>query len=139
MSENHKKTMKAKLILLACTCFLGLSLWLAPIAFARDCSNPETPAEQLSCGAQAVNPGGSGAEDSEQAINNTLFQVIRILSLVVGITAIIVIIVQGLRFVLSEGKAETVSSARSGIIYAVIGLVIASLAQALVLVVSDTL
>ena len=129
--EMHSKTMKLKLILFACTGFLALALWLAPDILALDCSNPQTPVEQAQCGVQAVNPDVSNA-DSETTISNTLSQVVNILSLVVGVTAVIVMIIQGLRLVLSEGKAENVNNARSGIIYAVIGLVVAALAQVLV-------
>ena len=123
--------MKLKLVLFACMGLLALALYLAPDVLALDCSNPQTPVEQAQCGVQAVNPDVSNA-DSETTIGNTLSQVVNILSIVVGVTAVLIIIIQGLRLVLSEGKSENVNSARSGIIYAVVGLVVAALAQVLV-------
>ena len=57
---------------------------------------------------------------------------VRILSILVGVFAVVFIIVQGIRMVLSNGDAQSVASARNGVIYALVGLVVAVLAQALV-------
>ena len=129
--EMHNKTMKLKLVLFACMGLLALTLWLAPDVLALDCSDPQNSVDHAKCGVQAIDPSVDGA-DSEATIGNTLVQVINILSIVVAITAVIIIIIQGLRLILSEGKSENVNNARSGIIYAVIGLVVVSLAQVMV-------
>lgn len=54
------------------------------------------------------------------------------LSLVGGVLAVIVIIISGLRFIMSQGDSNSISSAKRGIIYAVIGLLIAATAQIIV-------
>lgn len=59
-------------------------------------------------------------------------RIVNLLSVVVGIIAVIMIIVNGLRFIISKGDANAVSSARNGIIYAVIGLAIVAIAQFIV-------
>lgn len=57
---------------------------------------------------------------------------VNIFTLVVGVIAVIMMLVSGVRFVLSAGDANTTTSARNGIIYAVVGLVIVVLAQLIV-------
>lgn len=64
--------------------------------------------------------------------NGVLTRVINLLSIVVGIAAVLSIIISALRLTLSGGDPNSVSSARRGILYAVIGLVIAAIAQLLV-------
>lgn len=51
---------------------------------------------------------------------------------VVGIIAVIVIIVGGLRFVTSEGDAQAANRAKNSVAYACVGLVLAVLAYAIV-------
>ncbi len=71
--------------------------------------------------------------------NNPLFgsdgvltKAISIISIVAGVIAVIILIVSGIRFATSQGNAQTVSTVRSTVIYAIVGLVVAVLAQALV-------
>lgn len=58
--------------------------------------------------------------------------IINILTAIVAIVAVITIILAGLRFITSGSNPQDVSKSREQIIYAVIGLIIASLAQVLV-------
>ena len=69
-----------------------------------------------------------GSVTAQSAIETT----INILSWIVGVAAVIMIIISGFRFVTSGGDANATKSARSGIIYAVVGLIVVLLAQALV-------
>lgn len=62
-----------------------------------------------------------------------------ILSFLVGFAAIIVIIIAGIQYILSNGDANKISSAKDTIIYAVIGLVVAVVAQAIVALVLSKL
>jgi hypothetical protein len=55
-----------------------------------------------------------------------------LLSYVVGAAAIIVIVYSGLRFVTSNGDSNKVSGAKNALVYALIGVVVAALAQFLV-------
>lgn len=64
--------------------------------------------------------------------NGVLTTIINIISLIVGIVAVIMIIVGGLRFVTGGNNPQDVEKARNTIIYAIAGLVIALLAQAIV-------
>lgn len=70
--------------------------------------------------------------DAEGKVNNLIKQIINIFSLVVGIVAVIMIIIGGLKYITSSGDSGNISSAKSTILYAIIGLVVVALAQFIV-------
>lgn len=57
----------------------------------------------------------------------------QIVTIAVGAAAVIMIIIGGFRYVLSAGDSNATQSARNMILYAVVGLIIALVAQSLVL------
>ena len=65
--------------------------------------------------------------------NGVLTKAIDILSLIVGVACVLVIIISGLRFIVSAGDSNAISSARHSLIYAVVGLLIVIAARILVL------
>ena len=60
-----------------------------------------------------------------------------IIALLTGVAAVIIIVLGGITMITSTGSAEAVANARKRIIYAVIGLVIVTLAWTLVAFVTD--
>ena len=72
------------------------------------------------------------AGDATSKINNIVHTIINLLSAVVGIVAVVMIIVGGLRYITSGGNDTSVTSAKNTILYAIIGLVVVALAQTLV-------
>ncbi len=52
---------------------------------------------------------------------------------VMGAVAVLIIVIQAIKFALSNGEADKAASARKGIIYALVGLVISLTAEAIVL------
>lgn len=77
------------------------------------------------------------AEDKDkktpsQRVNGTIQNIINLLTLIVGIAAVVLIIINGLRFVTANGDSGAINTARNGIIYALIGAVIAAFAQIIV-------
>ncbi len=80
---------------------------------------------------------GGGCANNAPGANNTLQgiakKVINIFSIIVGIVAVIMIIVGGFRYVTSGGASDKVGGAKNTLIYAIIGLIIVALAQAIVL------
>jgi len=70
-------------------------------------------------------------------LDTTIKAAINILSVIVGIAAVIMIMVCGLRMITSAGDSNGIASARTGIIYALVGLVVVAFAQFLVLFVLD--
>lgn len=81
--------------------------------------------------------GGCPANDGTN-INNILRVVLNILSFIAGVIAVIMIIISGIKFMTSQGDSGKVSSARNTIIYALIGILIVLLSQAIVQFVLNT-
>ena len=61
-----------------------------------------------------------------------LTRLISILSIIVGIAAVIVIMVAGMKYITSGSNAQDVNTAREMIIYAAVGLILAAAAQIIV-------
>jgi hypothetical protein len=69
---------------------------------------------------------------AEDRVSDTIKNIVNLITILVGIIAVIMIIINGFRFITSGGDSNAVASARNGIIYALVGLVVAALAQVLV-------
>ena len=88
--------------------------------------------------------GGSSAcsnngSDPISGSNGILSKVTTIISILAGIASVILIIVSGFMYVTSNGDAGKLSTAKTTIIYAIVGLVIVVMAQAIVLFVLNRL
>lgn len=66
------------------------------------------------------------------ADNNTLPDILKIVFAIAGALAFLMIVVSGLRYVLSDGNPEKTARARDGVIYALVGLIIAIAAEGIV-------
>lgn len=75
---------------------------------------------------------GCGSGKGESTVQKLITTIVDILSIIVGIVAVITIIVSGLRFITSGGDAQKVSGAKTALMYALIGLVVVALAQAII-------
>ena len=64
--------------------------------------------------------------------NGILTRAISLLSIVVGVLAVVVIIYAGIKMSISRGDPGKITNSRDMIIYAIIGLMVAVLAQAVV-------
>ncbi|OGL40322.1 hypothetical protein A3J32_02495 [Candidatus Saccharibacteria bacterium RIFCSPLOWO2_02_FULL_46_7] len=98
-----------------------------------------TPQEALQCGASgAAGQDVTGQKvsdisaESAGKLSSTIKKILNVLSAVVGIIAIIMIIIGGFRYVASAGKQENITAAKNTILYAIIGLIVVALAQAIV-------
>jgi len=76
--------------------------------------------------------GCTNNANSSGSISGVVKLVINVLSIVVGFTAVIMIIVSGLKFMTSGGNPQNVAAARSTITYAIIGLLLVAIAQTIV-------
>lgn len=115
-----------KQIVLAILTMLSLNIAtpvLASVAYA-DC-----PSSNSAKGQALQGIGETGSECKTGGVNNLLQTIVEILSIVVGVVAVIMIIVSGLKYMTSGGDAGKVSSAKNTLIYAMIGVAIAALAQ----------
>lgn len=80
---------------------------------------------------QGVNEAGA-AEAGGQSLTSIFASIVNVLLEIVGAIAVIMLVVGGLQFVLSSGDSKRVESARNTILYAVVGLIVASLAFAII-------
>jgi hypothetical protein len=77
--------------------------------------------------------GGCGNEAKTQTkVNDTIKLAVNVLTMIVGVIALIMIIVGGLKYITSGGDATQTAGAKNTIMYAVIGLVVVALAQIIV-------
>ncbi len=76
--------------------------------------------------------GSGGCNSSAPNINGILKTVLNIFSAVVGFIAVIMIIVGGLKYIMSQGESSNVNGAKNTILYAVVGLVVVAVAQIIV-------
>jgi len=74
----------------------------------------------------------AAGDEGTEKVNGLITTVINIFSLVVGVVAVIMIIVGGLKYITSGGDSGNVTGAKNTILYAVIGLVVVALAQFIV-------
>lgn len=65
--------------------------------------------------------------------NGIITKIVRLLSLVIGIAAVIVIIIGGIRYVTSSGDPNNTTGAKNTILFAIVGLLVALLAQAIII------
>jgi hypothetical protein len=70
--------------------------------------------------------------EATSTVNRTVRFIVNTLSIIVGVAAVIMIIVNGLRMVVANGDTNNITSARNGVIYALVGIVIVAFAQIIV-------
>ncbi len=115
--------------------FITLSVFV-PLTLTAQAQEIE---KNLSCGAnlrfdqpeEGCELDGSG-NTAAQRVDEIVSQVINLLSLAVGVVAVIMIILGGFRYITSGGDTGNVTSAKNTILYAIVGLVVVALAQVIV-------
>lgn len=73
-------------------------------------------------------PGIGGASD----LRGTIIDIVKEVLLFMALVAVIVVVIAGVRLVISQGEQDQVDKAKKTIIYAIIGLIIIALASAIV-------
>jgi lysylphosphatidylglycerol synthetase-like protein (DUF2156 family) len=129
---------KIRQLITAMAVLLGMALVASPAMSlaATDCdadgNGTITTQEAIQCGARAGSGTDQTSKQAESNINTTIKDLLNILTALVGVTAVIMVILAGFRYITSGGKQESVTSAKNSLLYAVIGLVIVALAQVIV-------
>jgi hypothetical protein len=98
---------------------------LSVINFFGSASSVITDGANKACGGGASCNTGSSVAGIFAGVSNALI-------FLVGAVSVIMIIVGGLRYVLSNGDAKQTESAKNTILYAVIGVIVAVAAYAIV-------
>jgi hypothetical protein len=75
---------------------------------------------------------GGGCGDNGAQLNKAIDTAIEILTIVVGIVAVVMVIIGGLTYITSNGESPKVAKAKTSLIYALVGLIIVALAQSIV-------
>lgn len=114
-----------RVLLLVPALALSLSFAVVPMASAA-CSNT-----------LSISGGADCAQGNEQAStlfgDGGIFQTItNILLFLIGAIAVIMLIIGGVRYVISGGDQAQVTSAKNTILYAIVGIIVAFLAYAAV-------
>ncbi len=126
---------KLKRIVLTIAAVLALGApALVPVAAYAVTDN--TISGGINCGTDLTLDAG-GNSDCATTNTNTNFtallrKIINVFSVIVGVIAVVMIIVGGLKYITSGGESSNVSGAKNTIIYAIVGLVIVALAQFIV-------
>lgn len=123
---------KLSQLLLVALAGLSLSLAAAAPVAAVDVVAPNCEGEAANSAVCRDNQS-TASENPIFGPSGILTRVIHILSILVGIAAVVVIMISGLRMTVSQGDPNTVATARRSLLYAVFGIVIAALAQAIVI------
>ncbi len=79
-----------------------------------------------------------GCDTKGTGVDNIVAAAVTILSFVAGIAAIVMVLIAGFKYITSNGDAGKVGSAKTTLVYALVGVVIAALAQILVHFVVNT-
>lgn len=112
--------------------FLALSFVFAYSAksyaydpFADTCTNADSSATVCSDKNNTANPltGTSGL----------LLRAARFLTFITGVASVLIVIYAGLKYVTADGDSNTISQAKSTITYALVGLIVSSVAQAIII------
>ena len=75
---------------------------------------------------------GDNVPDDLDGTNGTVTKVINAVLYVVGVLAVVMVIIGGIKYTTSGGDQNAVTSAKNTILYGIVGLVIAILAYAIV-------
>lgn len=92
----------------------------------------ESSIDEACKGATLDGSGNCPGNQAEAQINSTVEEGFLLFSTVIGIIAVVMIIISGIKYITSTGDPASVNSAKNTLLYAVIGLVIAALAQIIV-------
>ena len=90
-----------------------------------------------------IGGGATSARGQDQpttlfGIGGTFQTVTNVLLYIIGAIAVIMLVIGGLRYVISGGNTEQVNAAKNTILYAIVGIIIAILAYAIIQFVINT-
>lgn len=128
------KTLKKIAALFGLTALLLLPLGAttsADVVFDKACADAKAQTSEL-----CQNVGQTG---DQTATANSLYgpdgiitRIVKIFGQVIGFVAVLMIIIGGLKYIISQGDSNNVNAAKNTILYAVIGVVVAVMSQAIV-------
>lgn len=116
--------MKNKIILAICALALNIGVFM--VSFAP------VSAVNVIDDACTIDPNSVICKNKDDSIQPIINTVVDTLLFVIGIIAVIMIVIGGIRYTLSAGESKAVNDAKNTILYAVIGLAVSFSAYAIV-------
>jgi hypothetical protein len=122
---------------------LAASLGLLAPALMPAATHAQVTINENICKGAQLDPTASGCADADITASGTQVQQtirtgINLFSIVVGIIAVVMILIGGVKYITSQGDAGNVTGAKNTILYAVVGLIVVALAQTIVYFVLNT-
>jgi hypothetical protein len=114
---------KVKIALISIIALLGVAFVAPNVAYAS------TASDAIQGGVTAV---GGQAAGNNVPLETRAKDITNVFLFILGAIAVIMIIIGGIRYVVSAGEGSAVKGAKNTILYAVVGLVVAILAYAIV-------
>ena len=130
--------MKRRILSVAAMLMLVFAPAALPLsAHAAGSSAPSTPAACSGSGNAAKDAVLGGVGDVGGKCDGTgatgIFKlVVNVLSILAGALAVIMVIISGFKYITSAGDPNKVASAKNTLVYALVGIAVAALAQTLV-------
>jgi hypothetical protein len=126
--------MKSYILKLIALALVLVTVLVSSSAFALDCAtcskNSGLDTQQaIECGTSCASGNNQTPGQAVTQVNTTVQNLITYLSIAVGAVAVIMIIIGGFRYVTSAGSSERITGAKNTILYALIGLLVAAIAQ----------
>lgn len=125
-----------KLKRIALSLMLAIGVFVPVLAVSGGVATAAPEIDSSLCKGANLEFGGSDdcteggiAEDN---INNLIEQAINFFSVVIGVIAVVMIMIGGVKYITSGGDSGNITTAKNTILYAVIGLIVVALAQVVV-------
>lgn len=116
-----------KTLLLSTLLVLGI---LIPVALPATVS--AAPIDDACAGLSVAANGTCNKAAATASFGSIIRDIINLLSILIGSVSVIMIIIGGFRYVISNGDANAMTGAKNTILYAVVGLIVALAAQSIV-------
>ena len=116
---------------------LIISLALPLLLLTPDLAFADAKSEVCSGIGSVQDGAGACTDQNSGTLNNVLKVVVNILSAVAGVVAVIMIIIAGYKYITSNGEAGQIASAKTTLVYAIVGILIVAFSQIIVQFVLD--
>jgi hypothetical protein len=113
--------MKKLVVMLAMAATLLFPFALSPAYVSADAFGSSEARNQACSGINGCT--------STKSLDNIIAAVLRILSVIAGISAVIMIMISGYKYLTSGGDSGKVSSAKNTLVYAIIGIIVVAFSQ----------
>jgi len=123
--------MKRRLAIVLLFCVLGFG-WTMVAQGHAHAFNPFETACKDTDNQQQSSVCSSTGENPISGPNGIVLKIAQLLLILVGVGAVIMIMLGGLQYILSVGDPSKINNAKNTILYAIIGLVVAVLAQVII-------